>query len=64
MGDAEREIVVATDRQIVGPAIQVTGTPPPASKWGWWPWAVGALVLGGLWYLTREQGRRPLGDAG
>jgi len=48
------------DRQLTGPEIDVTGTPPPKPATSWWPWVIAAGVLGALWYLTKEERDRPL----
>jgi hypothetical protein len=44
--------------------VAVEGKAPPFQLPSWWPWAVAAIAIGGLWYLTREKGRGPLGGTG
>lgn len=62
---AEREItvdpIVVNGREYQNEII-VAKTPPRALP-SWWPWAVGAVVVVGLYLLTREEGDdRPLAD--
>jgi hypothetical protein len=60
LGEYTREIIVE-------PTITVTGQAPPGLARSWWPWIAAALVVGGLVYFTREEGRGgggPLGDGG
>lgn len=45
-------------RTIIAGEQVVTGSAPPTN---WWPWVIGALVLGGLWYFSRERGGRGRG---
>lgn len=58
----EDEILV--DGQPAGGPIDVTGKAPPRAGSSWWPWLIGAGVLGALWWLTQEEQRRPFGRAG
>lgn len=62
-GEVETEVGnVEITRRIDGPEIDVVGNPPPKLGATFWPWLIGAAVLGGLWWITREDAvRRPLG---
>lgn len=56
LGDASNGVdsFDPSSRTIVGTAIDVAGDTPPAPATSWWPWIIGAGVLGVLWWLTRE----------
>jgi hypothetical protein len=67
MGEYQREITIYDPgtRTVNGPEITVSGTSPALVPPSWWPWIIGAAVLGGLWYITREERSGPLaGGAG
>lgn len=62
MNGIERTITVEPSVMQFDP-ITIPGNAPPFKLPSWWPWAVAAIAIGGLWYLTREDrhGRgRPL----
>jgi len=65
IGEVDSEVgpIEITER-IEGPEITVTGTRPPTLGASLWPWLIGAAVLGGLWWITREDPSRPKGRAG
>lgn len=67
MGEYEREITIydPDSRTVSGPEINVLGSSPPMVPETWWPWIIGAAVLGGLWWITRDERSGPLvGGAG
>jgi hypothetical protein len=65
MNGIERTITIEPGGPMTFDPITVEGNPPPFGLPSWWPWAVAAIAIGGLWYLTREEGhRRPLAGAG
>lgn len=41
-------------RTILGEEIPIVGTKPPPN---WWPWVLGLVALGGLYYVTRHERR-------
>lgn len=50
-------------RRIDAPPIDVTGNAPPRSGTNWWPWVIAAAVLGGLWWITKDERNRPFARA-
>lgn len=64
LGEYTRTITV--NPVVQGPPTLITGTAPPFGGKSWWPWVVAAIVIGGVWYLSREResSARPLGGGG
>lgn len=40
--------------QDAGPAAVITGDVPPTSKTNWWPWIIGAALLGAVWWYIEQ----------
>ena len=68
IGEYERTITVeptaSTRIDFSDEPITIEGKRPPFGLPTWWPWIVAAIAVGGLFYLTREKGRGPLGGGG
>ncbi len=62
VGDVSTEIgdVVIVGGQPAGPPLEVLGKRAPIIPASWWPWIIAAGAAAGLWWLTRDERRRPL----
>lgn len=46
---------VVVNGQAIEPGVAITGEAPAAIKKDWWPWIIGAAVLGAVWWYIKDE---------